>query len=373
MAFVDVDEKWMAKALQLAERGIYTTSPNPRVGCVIVRDGVCVGEGWHHQAGTPHAEVHALRMAADLAQGATAYVTLEPCSHFGRTPPCADALITAGVKRVVAAMTDPNPLVAGQGLARLAAAGIEVAVGVLQAPAMQLNRGFISRMTRKIPWVTLKIAASLDGKTALKNGESQWITGPAARQDVHQLRARHCAIMTGSGTVIADDPQLTVRNFETIRQPKRVVIDSKLKTAATAKIYQQQDVAQTYLYTTNQTPAQQQAFSNQGVKVIALPATAAFHVDLSQVLTHLAAEGMNEVMVEAGATLNAVLLQSGLIDEVVLYLAPTFLGDSAQGLFAGIELATLTQQYRFTVNDIRALGQDLRLTLTPAMASALPI
>lgn len=370
MAFVDVDEKWMAKALQLAERGLYTTSPNPRVGCVIVRDGVCVGEGWHHQAGTPHAEVHALRMAADLAQGATAYVTLEPCSHFGRTPPCANALITAGVKRVVAAMTDPNPLVAGQGLARLAAAGIEVSVGVLQAPAMQLNRGFVSRMTRKKPWVTLKIAASLDGKTALKNGESQWITGPAARQDVHQLRARHCAIMTGSGTVIADNPQLTVRNFSTTRQPKRVVIDNNLKTSAAAKIYQQQEFAQTYLYTTNQNETQQHTFINQGVKVIALPATTAQWVDLAQVLEHLAGEGINEVMVEVGATLNAVLLQSGLIDEVVLYLAPTFLGDSAKGLFAGIDLATLTQQYRFNLADIRLLGQDLRLTLTPATVSA---
>lgn len=238
MSFSAVDHGMMARALQLAELGLWTTSPNPRVGCVLVQAGEIVGEGWHEKAGEPHAEVHALRAAGDKAHRATAYVTLEPCSHTGRTPPCAEALIAAGVLRVVAAMTDPNPLVAGKGLAMLRAAGIETASGLLENEARELNIGFVSRMTRGRPWLRLKAAASLDGKTALNNGVSQWITGPEARRDGQRWRARACAILTGIGTVRDDDPQLNVRNLETPRQPLRVVVDSRLETPLTARILQ---------------------------------------------------------------------------------------------------------------------------------------
>jgi diaminohydroxyphosphoribosylaminopyrimidine deaminase/5-amino-6-(5-phosphoribosylamino)uracil reductase len=238
MNFSAVDHGMMARALQLAALGLWTTSPNPRVGCVLVQAGEIVGEGWHEKAGEPHAEVHALRAAGHKAHGATAYVTLEPCSHTGRTPPCAEALIAAGVSRVVAAMTDPNPLVAGKGLAMLRAAGIETASGLLENEARELNIGFVSRMTRGRPWLRLKAAASLDGKTALNNGVSQWITGPEARRDGQRWRARACAILTGIGTVRDDDPQLNVRDFETPRQPLRVVVDSRLETPLTARILQ---------------------------------------------------------------------------------------------------------------------------------------
>src|SRR5512135_2037899 len=229
-----IDSQWMARALCLAERGLYTTSPNPRVGCVLVKDGRVIGEGWHERAGEPHAEVHALRAAGEAARGATAYVTLEPCSHHGRTPPCADALIAAKVARVVSAMQDPNPLVAGQGLKKLSAAGIETDCGLMEAAARELNIGFISRMTRGTPWVRSKIAASLDGRTALANGASKWITGEAARRDVQHWRARSCAVLTGIGTVLADDPQLNVR-MASSRQPLRVLLDSQLRIAPEAK------------------------------------------------------------------------------------------------------------------------------------------
>ena len=230
------DSVWMAQALHLAERGCYTTSPNPRVGCVLVKDGKLLAEGWHERAGEPHAEVHALRVAGAAAKGATAFITLEPCSHHGRTPPCADALIAAGVTRVVIAMQDPNPQVAGQGLARLRAAGIEAECGLMEASARELNIGFVTRMTHGMPWVRSKIAMSLDGRTALNNGVSQWITGAAARRDGHHWRARSCAVLTGIGTVLADDAQLTVREVETTRQPLRVVLDSALRLPVNARI-----------------------------------------------------------------------------------------------------------------------------------------
>ncbi|MEK7810669.1 MAG: bifunctional diaminohydroxyphosphoribosylaminopyrimidine deaminase/5-amino-6-(5-phosphoribosylamino)uracil reductase RibD, partial [Pseudomonadota bacterium] len=233
-----IDSQWMARALQLAALGLNTTSPNPRVGCVLVKDGKIIGEGWHQRAGEAHAEVHALRAAGSAAQGATAYVTLEPCSHFGRTPPCAGALIAAGISRVVIAMQDPNPLVSGQGIALLRDAGIEVEYGLIESVARELNIGFFARMTRGLPWVRSKIAASLDGRTALANGTSQWITGEAARQDVQRWRARSCAVVTGIGTVLADDPQLNVR-IDTGRQPLRVVLDSDLRIPPNAKIIQQ--------------------------------------------------------------------------------------------------------------------------------------
>ncbi|MHB8167892.1 MAG: bifunctional diaminohydroxyphosphoribosylaminopyrimidine deaminase/5-amino-6-(5-phosphoribosylamino)uracil reductase RibD, partial [Sulfuricella sp.] len=227
--FSAIDHEYMAQALRLAEKGLYTTTPNPRVGCVIVRDGKVVGSGWHQRAGEPHAEIHALTQAGELARGATVYVTLEPCSHHGRTPPCAEALIQAGVGRVVVAMVDPNPQVAGEGLTQLQQAGIRTDIGLLEEEAHQLNLGFVSRMTCGRPWLRLKIAASLDGKTALNNGVSQWITGADARRDAHRLRARSCAVLTGIGTVLADDPMLNVREVETPRQPLRVVVDSGLR------------------------------------------------------------------------------------------------------------------------------------------------
>ena len=266
------DSQWMAHALQLAERGLYTTAPNPRVGCVLVREGKNVGEGWHERAGEPHAEVHALYAAGKSAQGATVYVTLEPCSHHGRTPPCADALSKAGVARVVIAMQDPNPLVAGQGMAKLRAAGIEVECGLMEGAARELNIGFWSRMTRGTPWVRSKIGASLDGRTALANGASQWITGEAARRDVQRLRARSCAVLTGIGTVQADDPQLNVRQIDTGRQPLRVVLDSGLRIAPAAKILQGGD---TLIYTATSNSSKQAALQAQGAEVMVLPGSAA--------------------------------------------------------------------------------------------------
>jgi diaminohydroxyphosphoribosylaminopyrimidine deaminase/5-amino-6-(5-phosphoribosylamino)uracil reductase len=361
MSFTAHDHAMMARALQLAERGLFTTSPNPRVGCVIVKDGAIVGEGYHIQAGTPHAEVHALAMAGEAARGATAYVTLEPCSHFGRTPPCADALIKAGVAKVIAAMGDPNPNVNGQGLARLAAAGIEVGCGLLEAEARRLNKGFLSRIERGRPWVTLKAAASLDGKTALNNGVSQWITGPEARRDVHALRARSCAILTGSGTALADNPQLTVRDVETTRQPRRVVIDGGLALSAAARLFGPE--APTVLVTAVGNPAAHRPFLDRGVDVWVLPA-GPLRVDLAALMQKLAAEGVGELMVEAGAGLNGALLQQGLVDEIVLYLAPCLIGNSAKGLFDLPELSSLSNKATLSLGDIRQVGRDVRLTLS---------
>ncbi len=280
------DSVWMAQALHLAERGLYTTSPNPRVGCVLVKSGKLLAEGWHQRAGEPHAEIHALQVAGVAAKGATAYVTLEPCSHHGRTPPCADALIAAGVARVVIAMQDPNPQVAGQGLARLRAAGIEVDCGLMEASARELNIGFVSRMTRGMPWVRSKIAMSLDGRTALNNGVSQWITGAAARRDGHHWRARSCAVLTGIGTVLADDAQLTVREVETTRQPLRVVLDSALRMPLTARI-----LGEGVLVCTATNDAEKiAALENAGAQVVVLPASNG-KVDITACLKDLATRG----------------------------------------------------------------------------------
>ncbi len=347
----------MAQALRLAELGIYSTSPNPRVGCVIVREGKVVGEGWHQRAGTPHAEVHALQQAGEQARGATVYVTLEPCSHHGRTPPCADALIAAGVVRVVAAMRDPNPQVAGRGLARLQQAGIAVECGLMEALARELNIGFVSRMTRARPWVRLKAAASLDGKTALSNGVSQWITGPAARQDVQHWRARSCAILTGIGTVLADDPQMTVRAVETARQPLRVVVDSTLQTPPNAKILLGGKVL--IVCATNEAN-KIQTLRSAGAEVLVLPSSDG-RVDSAQLLRVLAEREVNELMIEAGATLNGALLAASLVDEVVLYLAPIVIGDTARGLFDLPELQKMDQRKNWVVQDVRMVGQDIRV------------
>ena len=351
------DSQWMARALQLAAQGLNTTSPNPRVGCVLVKGDEVVGEGWHVRAGEPHAEVHALRAAGDRTRSATAYVTLEPCCHHGRTPPCADALIAAGVARVVCAMQDPNPQVGGQGIARLRAAGIEVECGLMEAAAHELNVGFVSRMTRGSPWVCSKIAASLDGRTALVNGVSQWITGAAARQDVQHLRARSCAVLTGIGTVLADNPQLNVR-IETERQPLRVVLDSTLRMPPAARMLQTGAVL---VCTASQDAGKRAALQQRGVEVLLL-ADASGRVDLQAVLRELARRGINEVLVEAGRELNGALLQAGLVDELVLYLAPQLLGDAARGMADLGELLRLEQRVELAWRDVRRVGDDLRIT-----------
>lgn len=357
MSFSAVDHGMMARALQLAERGLWTTSPNPRVGCVLVKDGDIVGEGWHEKAGEPHAEVHALRSAGEKARGATAYVTLEPCSHHGRTPPCAEALIAAGVSRVVAAMSDPNPLVAGKGLALLQAAGIGTAVGLLESEARELNIGFVSRMTRGRPWLRLKAAASLDGKTALNNGVSQWITGPEARRDGHAWRARACAILTGIGTVRDDDPQLLVRDVETTRQPLRVVVDSRFEIPMTARILQGGPVLVVGAVD-NAEKVQMLRSAGNLVEILSNPAG---KVDLKALLELLAQRGINEVHAEAGFKLNGSLLREGLVDELLLYLAPCLIGHEASGLFNLPELTTLDDRRRLQIRDLRQVGSDIRL------------
>ena len=347
----------MAQALRLAQQGLFSTRPNPRVGCVIVRDEHAVGEGWHQRAGTPHAEVHALQQAGAQARGATVYVTLEPCAHHGRTPPCADALIDAGVARVVAAMRDPNPQVAGRGLARLQAAGIAAECGLMEEAARELNLGFVSRMTRARPWVRLKAAASLDGKTALNNGVSQWITGPAARADVQQWRARSCAILTGVGTVLADDPQMNVREIAMPRQPLRVVVDSRLRTPPGAKIIAGGGVL---IASALDDQAKIQALRQAGADVAVLPGSDG-RVDLARLITLLAEREVNELMVEAGATLNGALLAAGLVDELVLYLAPMLLGDAARGLFTLPALSRMDERKNLALRDVRQVGTDMRV------------
>jgi diaminohydroxyphosphoribosylaminopyrimidine deaminase/5-amino-6-(5-phosphoribosylamino)uracil reductase len=356
--FTADDHRHMARALQLAAHGLFTTSPNPRVGCVIVKDSTVVGEGWHQLAGGPHAEVHALQQAGELARGATAYVSLEPCCHHGKTPPCSQALILAGIGRVIAAMADPNPRVAGGGLAQLAAAGIQTACGLLESRARSLNPGFISRMTRKRPWLRLKTASSLDGRTALASGESKWITGPAARGDVQRLRAQSCAVLTGIGTVLADNPRMNVRDLDCGRQPLRIVIDSGLRTPPTAAVLPALIVCHTAA------PARRAQLESAGAEIVELPGSHG-QVDLVALLALLAQRGVNELHVEAGATLNGALLSAGLVDEWVAYLAPMAVGEPARGLFTVPQLGTLAEAPRFTLSDVRQLDGDLRLTLLP--------
>ena len=356
------DHRWMARALELAERGLFTTTPNPRVGCVIVRDGRCVGEGWHVRAGEPHAEVHALAMAGEAARGATAYVTLEPCSHHGRTPPCAEALVRAGVGRVVAAMEDPNPLVAGRGLARLREAGIATLSGVLEAEARELNLGFVSRMTRGRPWLRLKAAATLDGKTALENGVSQWITGDDARRDAHRWRARSCAVLTGIGTVRDDDPQLNVRAIPTDRQPLRIVVDARLDTPLNAKLL---DGGPVLIAGAIDDPARIAALRHRGADVVILPNQGG-KVDLPALLAELGRRGINEVLAESGFKLNGSLLREGCVDELILYLAPALVGDAARGLFNLPAMESLADKRRLAFRDVRLVGGDLRIVARPA-------
>ena len=355
--FSEADRLHMAEALRLAEKGLWTTTPNPRVGCVIVNNGKVVGGGWHEKAGGPHAETIALAEAGARAAGATIYVTLEPCSHHGRTPPCADALIAAKPARVVAAMQDPNPEVAGAGFARLKAAGIAVESGLMQDEATELNIGFVARMTRGRPWVRMKIAATLDGRTALANGQSQWITGAEARRDGHAWRARACAVLTGIGTVRDDDPLLTVRDVSTPRQPLRVVVDSRLQLAPTARILEGGGVL---VVSAIDDRARISALAARGAEVIVL-ANAQGKTDLEAIMRELARRGINEVHVESGSKLNGSLLSAGMVDELLLYYAPSLLGDAARGMFNLPEFDSLEQKTSLRFHDVRRIGGDLRI------------
>lgn len=375
MPITTADYPFMAQALRLAERGLYTTMPNPRVGCVLVKDGQILGEGSHLRAGEPHAEVHALNAAGDKARGATAYVTLEPCSHTGKTGPCCHALAQAGVVRVVYGMEDPNPLVAGRGLDYLRAAGVVVDGPLLEDDARALNPGFIKRMERKLPFVRCKMGMSLDGRTAMASGESQWVTGKKARGDVQRLRARSCAIVSGIDSILLDNSSLTVRVDEldlpnaqdaAAKQPLRVVLDSKLRLSRKAKILAQETPI---LVVHNGTATEEQLSDWPAhVEFIALPAKSSIdgesRINLNALLSELAKRQCNEVLVETGATLAASFLKRGLIDELIIYMAPKLLGSNARPLF-DLPLNTMSSALPLKISDMRAVGTDWRITATP--------
>ncbi|PPS41062.1 riboflavin biosynthesis protein RibD [Pseudomonas syringae] len=365
-----LDVHYMARALELARKGLYSTHPNPRVGCVIVREGRIVGEGWHARAGEPHAEVHALRQAGELARGATAYVTLEPCSHQGRTPPCADALIEAGLTRVVAAMQDPNPEVSGRGLLRLMNAGIGVQCGVLESEARALNKGFLKRMETGLPYVRVKMAMSLDGRTAMASGESQWITGPEARSAVQRLRAQSSVVLSGADTVLADKARLTIRPDElgldaeltalaAARAPLRVLIDGRLRVPLDAPFFQ----AGSALVVTCAAASARGRYQEEGHEMLAL-ADSAGHVDLRRLMGELAARGVNEVLVEAGPRLAGAFARLGLVDEFQLFIAGKFLGSSARPLL-DLPLAQMSEALELNIVEMRAVGNDWRVIALP--------
>ena len=367
-----LDAHYMARAIELARKGLYTTHPNPRVGCVIVRDGQVLGEGWHVRAGEPHAEVHALRAAGELARGATAYVTLEPCSHHGRTPPCAEGLVSAGVARVVAAMQDPNPEVAGRGLKRLTDAGIDVRCGVLETQARALNQGFLKRMEHGLPFVRVKLAMSLDGRTAMASGESQWITGPAARSAVQRLRAEASVVITGADTVLADGARLTVRADELgldaeqtalvmSRPPLRVLIDGRLRVPLDAPFFK----AGPALVATCVPPAEQY---RTGPECLVIPGENG-QVDLRQLLVALAARGVNEVLVEAGPRLAGAFAEQGLVDEYQIFIAAKFLGSTARPLLE-LPLTRMSEATELKIIDMRAVGDDWRVTAIPVPSAS---
>jgi diaminohydroxyphosphoribosylaminopyrimidine deaminase/5-amino-6-(5-phosphoribosylamino)uracil reductase len=362
--FTAIDHAHMAQALRLAERGAFTARPNPMVGCVVAAGGEVLGEGFHRRKGEPHAEVHALQAAGPRARGATAYVTLEPCAHHGSTPPCAEALVRAGIARVVAATRDPFPQVDGRGIDALRAAGIRTEVGLMAAAARELNRGFFSRIERGRPWIRIKLAMSLDGRTALADGESRWITGSAARADVHRWRARAGALLTASGTVLADDPQLTVRleGDVAVTPPLRVVLDVGLATPARSRVL---DASAPTLFFHAPDVKLNDAFRERDR--IAVPVHKGL-LDLEQVMKALAQRGINEVQVEAGATLAGALLRAKLVDELLLYIAPVLLGEHGRPLFAGVEPLSMAQRLGFRVADTRHVGDDLRLRLLPEVA-----
>ncbi len=350
----------MARALALAKNGMYTTTPNPRVGCVIVRDGQMVGEGWHRQTGEPHAEILALAQAGGKARGAAVYVTLEPCSHQGRTPPCTDILLEAGVGRVIAAMEDPNPLVNGQGLERLRAAGVDVRCGLMEQEAVELNTGFVSRMTRGRPWTRLKIAASLDGISALPDGRSKWITSEAARADGHRWRARACAIVTGIGTVKSDNPRLTVRGVPTTRQPVKVLIDSRLEVNPAAELLQEAQVIVIHALPASDVGAERRArLQDAGCELVSLP-DARGKVDLAAAWQYLGRRELNELHIEAGHKLNGSLIAAGCVDELLVYLAPSLLGQGRQ-LFNLPVAEDLESRIRLSWMEVDRVGEDLRL------------
>ncbi|TDV47263.1 diaminohydroxyphosphoribosylaminopyrimidine deaminase [Pseudomonas graminis] len=366
-----LDAAYMARALELARKGVYSTHPNPRVGCVIVRDGEIVGEGWHVRAGEPHAEVHALRQAGDKAKDATAYVTLEPCSHHGRTPPCADALINAGVARVVAAMQDPNPDVAGRGLLRLMGAGIAVQSGVLESEARALNKGFLKRMEHGLPYVRVKLAMSLDGRTAMASGESQWITGPEARSAVQRLRAQSSVVLTGADTVLADNARLTVRPDElglnaeltalaATRPPLRVLVDGRLRVPLDAPFFK----AGNALVVTCAAASARERYHDEGHDMLALPSSGG-HVDLRKLLVELAARGVNDVLVEAGPKLAGAFTRLGLVDEFQIFVAGKFMGSSARPLL-DLPLAQMSEALELKIVEMRAVGNDWRVIAIPA-------
>ncbi len=368
--FTPDDHRFMSRALQLAARGLYTTDPNPRVGCVLVRDNEVVGESWHERAGEGHAEVRALAQAGDRARGATCYVTLEPCCHHGRTPPCVRALIKAGVTRVVAAMEDPNPLVWGQGLVELEAAGIATNVGLMSSEAHAINPGFIKRMRSKRPFVRCKLAMSLDGRTAMASGESRWITSAPARLDVQRLRARSSVVMMGIGTVLADDPLCTVR-LETlpddypgasttpiVRQPLRVVVDPHLSLPENARMLSAP--GRTLIATASEDTEVADLLRERGAEVVHLPG-GRDTVDLKALLDFLGTSEINEVLLETGATLSGSMLQAGLVDALVIYMAPILLGDGARGLFHLPGLVQLANAYHLEIREMRAVGKDWRI------------
>jgi diaminohydroxyphosphoribosylaminopyrimidine deaminase / 5-amino-6-(5-phosphoribosylamino)uracil reductase len=358
--FSATDHAMMARALRLAERGAYTTKPNPMVGCVLAHGDDVVGEGWHQRKGGPHAEVVALQLAGDRAKGATAYVTLEPCAHTGSTGPCADALVAAGVARVVAAMRDPFAAVDGRGFERLRAAGIAVESGLMETQARALNRGFLSRIERGRPWLRVKLGSSLDGRTAMADGHSKWITGEAARADVMRWRARSGAILTGSGTVLADDPQLTVRFHDAADfvAPLRVVLDTGLATVARGKV-REGEAPTLYLHAPDAKPPRDFAAERAPV------ALRNGELDLEAVLALLAAREINEVQVETGATLAGAFMRAGLVDELLLYVAPVLLGERARPLFDGLHIEEMSQRLQLQLVETRHVGDDLRLLLQP--------
>jgi diaminohydroxyphosphoribosylaminopyrimidine deaminase/5-amino-6-(5-phosphoribosylamino)uracil reductase len=375
-AITPSDQHYMAHALRLAEKGLWSTHPNPHVGCVIVRDGKIVGEGWHQVAGEPHAEIYALRMAKDKAMGATCYVTLEPCCHHGRTPPCTDALIKAGITRVVVAMTDPNPLVSSKGIEQLLKAGIMVDTGILSQEVEQLNPGFFMRMRHNRPYIRCKMAMSLDGRTAMASGESQWITSSEARRDVQCLRARSSAIMTGAGTVLSDDPRLTVREAELpsysspqpnlIKQPIRAIVDAHLSMPLKAQMLSLP--GQTVIFTATNNDTLKGMLEQTGAHVIYLPGRER-DVDLKAMCQVLAQKyEVNELLMESGANLSGSMLRLGLIDEIVIYIAPMLMGDKARGLFHLPDLERLNQHIPLNIVDIRAIGCDWRITAHPLYA-----
>ena len=355
--------KAMAQALRLAERGRMSTHPNPRVGCVIINKGQVVGEGFHQRAGEMHAEISALREAGDGARGADIFVTLEPCCHTGRTAPCVNSLIAARPRKVWAAMRDPNPKVAGKGFAKLREAGINVEIGLLEEEAQKLNRGFVSRMTRGRPFVTLKLAASLDGRTAMASGESRWITGEAARADVHRLRAEAGAVLTSSATIIADDPELTARLKNAPRQPDRIVLDTQLRSPLDARVWSAG--ARRILLTVRPRSDQVDALKARGIEVQLVGLAQGGHIDLKSALNHLGRMELNEVLVECGPRLAGAFLQAGLVDELVMYIAPSFLGHEARALAELPGLSKLDQALRFHFVDATLVGDDMRLTLAP--------